>query len=186
MVLNIVSIHAGSVIDRLMNYYELVNEKEVKSKLMTAFDAICGERSQQRLTVGIQRHLATTLSFEGACVLRYEAGKFFTIVSTKDNDDYLGEGFIEFPSTVGLSGKCFKEKTIIISSYGKNDLLYNEDIDNVLKLNTVYNMMAIPLFVDSANGKVLYNSKDTKKEFIGVLQLLNYQLGNIRKVKRVI
>lgn len=184
--LKILCAHAGVVIDRFLNSFELETEEEMQAQLLKFCNKICGERAQQHLTAAIENYLPGCLNFEHACALFCEQGKLFAIRCAKDDEEQLlAEGFTELPRTLGLTGKCLQERTSVVSADGKYDTLFNAQVDNVLKLKKLENIMIIPLFVDHRNGKVLYNDKSETQELVGILHLINYKMGDVTKCDEV-
>ena len=185
LIVRILCTYAGTIIDKFINSFELETEEEIQSHLLVFCGKICGERSQKFLSIAIEEYLASCINFEHACVLYFEQGKLFTIRYSRDEEDRpLAEGFTELPLKLGLTGKCLEERKTLISSNGRYDAHFISQVDNILKLKQLENIMMIPLFVDSRQGKVLGEKQDNS-EFVGILHLMNYKLGDISKVDEV-
>ena len=187
MILKIVTTHVGIVIDKLLESIEYETKDTTQTQLIRFCENICGAREQQCLAFAIESYLADCLNFERACALSFEEGKLYALKYSmnKFGGVYL-KNAVELPTALGLTGKCISEKRIITSNYGLSDPNYNAQIDNVLRVTPYKNAMMIPLFVDYNQGKILLKeeSKDGK-ELVGVLQLINYKLGDVRKCNHV-
>ena len=71
---------------------------------------------------------------------------------------------IRFPSTLGLTGQVFKEKSIISWNNAKNDSRFNPDIDNISSESDVRNFMIGVILGDGDNRA-------------GVIQFINKKNG---------
>jgi len=174
----------GVTIDRILNTFKINKEQELQNNLLTFCNKICGVRDQKYLSIAIEESLADCLDFENACALFVQDKRLFTMRCFKnDYGEYLAEGFIELPSTVGLTGEAIKSKQKVCSVYGKNDALYNSQVDNILKLKRIENLLIIPLYI--GNEEVICKADKRTPELVGVLHLMNYKLGDIRKMEKV-
>jgi len=170
--LKIINSIAGLVIENLLHFFDIEVRKNEQKGLLEFCNKICGERKQQYITQTIIEDLAPCLNFERACILNLESNKLFRLkLLTNDTDNILIDGIIELPLALGMTGEAISKRKVIISSFGKNDALYNEHIDNILKLRDINNIMIIPLIVENI--------------VIGVLQLINYLPGDIKIIKDV-
>ena len=161
----------------MLQTYEIVCEREDLSNMLKFCSQICGERSHQYLISTIEDTLPECLKFANVCALNFEKGKLFSLKRMmSDTGEILIQGITEFPLNIGITGKAIDERTIITSTYGKNDVNYHDQIDNVLKLKHLENIMVIPLLVDHRKGQIIHNETMEDNEVVGVLQLIN---GNI-------
>jgi hypothetical protein len=167
-----------------LNTFKINKEKELQDNLLIFCNKICGVRDQKYLSITIEQSLADCLDFENACALFVQDKRLFTMRYFKnDYGEYLAEGFIELPSTVGLTGEAIKTKQKVCSVYGKNDTLYNSQVDNILKLKRIENLLVVPLYV--SKDVVICKADKKTPELVGVLHLINYKLGDIKKMEEV-
>lgn len=175
---------AGIAIDRILNTVEIKKEQELQDYLLQFCNKICGVRDQKYLSIAIEQSLAQCLDFESACALFVQDKRLFTMRCFKnDHGEYLAEGFIELPSTVGLTGEAIKKQQKVASAFGKNDALYNSQVDNILKLKRIENLLIVPLFV--GDEAVICKADKKVPELVGVLHLVNYKCGDVKKVQEV-
>ena len=143
------------------------------------YGKICGERNYQYLSEAVENSLAKPLNFENACILYYENKALFSINYIKDETGMLKvESTLRIP-LLGLTGICIREKKTIISPFGMYDSKYYSHSDDPLKLRRIRNILISPLL----NPQVAPNKE---KEVIGVLQLINCNVGDIDKSPMVI
>ena len=67
---------------------------------------------------------------------------------------------IKFPTCLGITGRVYENKNILIKNMGKKEPYFNVEIDNLSNLFNVQNFIFIPLL--NASNKV-----------VGILQLFN-------------
>ena len=182
MILEIIAAHATNIIQRFIFNIESKAKEDLEMNILKFCNSICGERMYQNFAAGIGKHLPDCLNFEYANVLYYENKRLFTINYKTNDDDEISELFNELPKELGLTGKCLKEKHMIVSKYGRNDFYYNNQTDNIHKLKSIVNNVTIPLIIDKYHENVI--SKDCN-ELIGILQLINYK-GNLSELNNVI
>ena len=184
MIAAILCIHATVILDKVLNTYELEKKQNIQNNLMNFCSNICGERTQQNLLKVIEANLGISLNFENAYMLYYEENTLLSLnYIINDKGKLMVSGFAPVPKS-GLTGKCLADNDIVISRYGKNDPSYSVQSDNILKLKKIYNFMAVPLIVSKNNGKIIKGKKE-EKEIVGILQLYNYNEGNIEEIDTV-
>lgn len=97
-----------------------------------------------------ENNLPDFFGFKDAGVLFFDkvSGDLYTAaLMGNDNNNKTcligldSQSTIRFPSTLGITGKVFKEKTIIFSNSAKNDSRFNPDIDNISSESDVRNFM---------------------------------------------
>lgn len=187
MILGIITTHISTIIDKLLEFIEYDSKGMTQTKLVGFCKEICGEREQQCLSFAIENYLADCLHFERACLLNYERDQLFALKYGKNEfGEICLENPIILPMTLGITGKSLLERTMITSNYGQSDIIFNPQVDNVLRLTHIENIMVIPLLVEHSKGKK--NSKSSEydnRELVGVIQLMNFKLGDVNKANKV-
>ena len=175
--------YSSIILEKCLNNFDISCEKLKILHLLKFCNEVCGERGHQYLVTKIEDNLAECLEFEKVCVLNYEGGRLFSLKRMKnDMGEILVQGLTELPLAVGITGKALTERATITSVYGKTDIFYDEQIDNILKLRHLENIMVIPLLVSHRKGKIINYKDSTELELVGALQLINGDLNNINKV----
>lgn len=181
--LKILALYSSVVIEKYLHNFEIACERDNFLNILKFCNEVCGERSHQYLVTTIEDNLPQCLDFENICALNYEAGKLFSLKRVKsDTSEILIQGLTELPTAVGITGKALAERTIITSAYGKNDVNYNEQTDNVMKLKHLENIIVIPLLVDHNKGRIIAKDNSKELELVGVLQLINGDLSKLNSV----
>jgi len=187
MVLNLICNHAGTILDRLLNTFEMELESEFQSKVLRFCSDLCGERSQQYLSAIIEEALGKCFNFEKACLLNYEDDKLFTLQCTRnERGEIFVEGMSEIPTGLGLTGKSIVERQMIISMHGKDDASYSAQTDNMCKVKRVENVLIMPLLIDSERTMLEYTASKIKdnKMLVGIVQFVNFN-GDITCIRKV-
>jgi len=176
--------YTGIILNNILHSFELAMEQSIQNNLMNFCAKICGERTQQNLSLAVGDDLPKCLGFESANILYYEKKILLALTCVKnEKGELIIDDFVPIP-TLGLTAKCILEQRTVRSRFGKNDPSYYVETDNALKLKTVNNIIVTPLFVNKSCGKVI-NSEKGDDGLVGVLQLINSKEEDIEKVNQV-
>lgn len=171
--------YSSIMLEKCMNNFDIECERQKLSNILKFCRGVCGERSHQYLVSSVEDSLPHCLDFEQVSALHFERGKLFSLKRMKsDTGELLVQGLTELPLGVGVTGRALAEGSVVASAYGKSDVDYDEQVDNVFKIKHLENIVVVPLLVD--HGKVI--GKESSKELVGVLQLINGDLSKLNAV----
>lgn len=185
MIMGLLCSHASVILHNLLHSFQLTLGQSLQNNLMNFCARICGERTQQNLSLIVEQDLPKCLDFESANVLYYEKKSLLALsCGRNEQGELIINDFVPVP-LLGLTGKCILEQKTIRSRYGKNDPLFCTQSDNALKLKAVNNIIVTPLFVNENSGRIVSGDK-VDDGLVGVLQLVNSKEEDIEKVNQVI
>ena len=158
-------------LDKLIAEQEIgIRETEVINSITLASHIGC-QRSYRDMLRAMRDALPKFFGFEGLGLLLRDTktNELFSMSedSRVDNkaeepgDEFRPGTIIMFPSSIGITGKVFKEGKVYYSNDASRDGKFSHDIDNLSPISEIYNFLIAPVYG--------FRDKDKSDKPIGIV-----------------
>lgn len=152
---------------------DALDKKDKIFHIMESCNKILDKKTPVEVIMSMRKELSTLFEFEAVNVLFYDEHRNDLYSHLLDLDKTLKEQMqdgtakikMRFPLGMGCTGQAFERRKLMFTNKVESEAMFNDDIDNILKLKPIKNMVVFEV----SSWELSKDHLDSKEVSVGVI-----------------